>query len=120
MLIFQHTATNLLQFYIPFTALFTHSHGFATHFSTIFQPIAGEHDLIAKNPDAEHTLRSVTKHEAAMEEMKSLVAPELELIESRILAPAKELQTVMKQIRKTITKREHKVSVIVHISGVSC
>ena len=44
------------------------------------------------------------------EELKVSVAPELELIESRIVAPAKELQVVMKQIRKTITKRDHKVS----------
>ncbi|EKM83672.1 hypothetical protein AGABI1DRAFT_66540 [Agaricus bisporus var. burnettii JB137-S8] len=91
------------------TSLFTHGHGFATHFSTIFQPIAGEYDLLGKHSEAEHTIRSVTKHETAMEEMKTLVTPELELIESRILAPAKEVQTIMKQIRKTITKREHKL-----------
>lgn len=90
--------------------LFTHGHNFSTHFLVVFQPIVGEYDLIGKNPDSEQTIRSVTKHEAAMEEMKSLVTPELELIETRILAPAKELQTVMKTIRKTITKREHKVT----------
>lgn len=44
-----------------------------------------------------------------MEEMKGLIGPELELIESRIVGPTKELQAVMKLIRKTITKREHKV-----------
>jgi amphiphysin len=44
-----------------------------------------------------------------MEEMRTLIAPELELIESRIVGPAKEFQTVLKTIRKTITKREHKV-----------
>ncbi|KXN89807.1 hypothetical protein AN958_04811 [Leucoagaricus sp. SymC.cos] len=91
------------------TSLFTHGHGFSTHFSTIFQPIAGEYDLMGKNPDAEQTIRSVTKYEAAMEEMKALVAPELELIESRILGPTKELQAIMKLIRKSITKREHKL-----------
>lgn len=94
---------------LPLAVLFDHGHGFATHFSAIFQPIVGEYDLLGKHPDADHTIRSVPKYEAAMEEMRSLVAPELELIESRILGPAKELQTIMKQIRKTITKREHKV-----------
>lgn len=44
-----------------------------------------------------------------MEEMKTLIAPELELIDSRIMGPTKELQSVMKIIRKTITKRDHKV-----------
>jgi amphiphysin len=92
------------------TALFTYGHGFANHFAVIFQPISGESDLLGKHVDADQTIRSVGNYEAAMEEMNALVAPELELIESRILGPAKELQTVMKQIRKTITKREHKVS----------
>ena len=44
------------------------------------------------------------------EEMKTLIAPELELIDSRIGGPTKELQSVLKIIRKSITKREHKVS----------
>jgi len=89
--------------------LFTHGHGFSTHFAVIFQPIVGEYDLIGKNPNSDQVIRNVNKYEAAMEELKSLVAPELELIESRILGPAKELQTIMKTIRKSITKREHKL-----------
>lgn len=92
------------------SVLFTSGAGFGTHFATLFQPISGEHDLIGKHPDAGHTIRNVTKYEAAMEEMRALIAPELELIESRITGPTKELQSVMKLIRKTITKRDHKVS----------
>ncbi|TFK40932.1 hypothetical protein BDQ12DRAFT_646537 [Crucibulum laeve] len=91
-------------------ALFESGAGFATHFSTLFQPISGEYDLIGKNPDCEHTLRNITKYETAMEEMRALIGPELELIESRILGPAKELQSVMKLIRKSITKRDHKLT----------
>ena len=82
---------------------------FAGHFAVIFQPIAGEYDLIGKHPDAVHTIRNITKYETALQEMKELITPEVELIETRILGPAKELQAVMKTIRKTITKREHKV-----------
>lgn len=76
--------------------------------SVILSPISGEYDLIRKNPESAHTIRSVTKYEEAMLEMKEVVAPELQLIESRIMGPSKELQSVMKVIRKTITKREHK------------
>jgi amphiphysin len=82
---------------------------FAGHFAVIFQPIAGEYDLIGKHPDSEQTIRNITKYETAMQEMKDLITPEVELIETRIAGPAKELQAVMKTIRKTITKREHKV-----------
>jgi len=42
--------------------------------------------------------------------MRSLIGPELELIETRITGPAKELQSIMKLIRKSITKREHKLT----------
>ena len=41
--------------------------------------------------------------------MKSSVVPELELIESRIVGPIKEFQGILKAIRKSITKRGHKV-----------
>lgn len=90
-------------------ALFTAGAGFGTHFATIFRPIASEYDLIGKHPDAVHTVRSVAKYESTMEEMRSLIAPELELIDSRIVGPTKEFQAVLKTIRKTITKRDHKV-----------
>ncbi|KAG6918697.1 hypothetical protein DXG01_012515 [Tephrocybe rancida] len=52
--------------------------------------MAGEYDLIGKHPEADQTVRSATKYETTMEEMRSLVSPELELIESRIVAPLKE------------------------------
>ncbi|KAH9486711.1 Protein hob1 [Psilocybe cubensis] len=92
------------------TNLFTAGAGFATHFTVIFQPIAGEYDLIGKHPEAAHTIRNVTKYETAMQELRELIGPELELIETRISGPAKELQSVMKLIRKTITKRDHKLT----------
>ncbi len=77
--------------------------------SAILSPIQGEYDLIGKHPNSGHTIRSVSKYEQAMLEMEEVVLPELQLIESRVLGPAKELQSVMKAIRKTITKRDHKV-----------
>lgn len=98
---------------MPPPGLFTAGAGFSTHFSTIFHPISGEYDLIGKNPESAHTIKSVTKYETTMEELRSAVGPELELIESRIVGPTKEYQTVMKTIRKTITKRDHKVLAII-------
>lgn len=51
----------------------------------------------------------MTKYETAMEELRTSIGPELDLIESRVVGPVKELQQVMKTIRKSITKRDHKV-----------
>lgn len=90
-------------------AYFDASAGSANHLTVILSPIASEYDLIGKNPNAGHTIRSVSNYEQAMLEIKEVIVPELELIQSRILGPAKELQSVMKTIRKTITKRDHKV-----------
>jgi amphiphysin len=93
------------------TNLFTTGAGFAQHFCTIFHPLSGESDLLRRHPEAEHTVKHVDSYEGVMEELRASVVPELELIESRIIGPIKELQGVMKSIRKTITKREHKVRV---------
>jgi len=89
--------------------LFTAGAGFSTHFSTIFTPIAGEFDLIGKHPEADPTIKNVDKYFAVQEELRTAVSPELELIESRIIAPMKEFREVLKSIRKSITKRDHKV-----------
>ena len=91
-------------------ALFTSGAGFATHFAVIFQPIQGETTITGKYPNADRNLRNVPKYEAIFDEMKTLISPELELIDSRIAGPTKELQSVLRLIRKSITKREHKVS----------
>ncbi|PCH33055.1 BAR-domain-containing protein [Wolfiporia cocos MD-104 SS10] len=91
------------------TNLFSHGAGFAHHFAVIFHPLSGEYDLLGKHPDTEHTIRNVDAYEVALEELKAAIVPELELIESRIIGPVKELQGVMKTIRKTLTKREHKL-----------
>ncbi|TFK76658.1 BAR-domain-containing protein [Pluteus cervinus] len=90
--------------------LFTSGASFATHFSTVFTPIATEYDLIGKHPECGHTIRNVAKYEATMEELRGSVGPELELIDSRIVGPTKEFQGVLKLIRKTITKRDHKLT----------
>ncbi|KZW02672.1 BAR-domain-containing protein [Exidia glandulosa HHB12029] len=90
-------------------ALLTSGHGFAEHFATIFHPIAGEYDLVGKNPAAGLTIKNVDGYQSAMEELKSTLGPELELIESRVVGPVKEYQQVLKQIRKSITKRDHKL-----------
>ncbi|KAF7968100.1 hypothetical protein HWV62_38540 [Athelia sp. TMB] len=90
-------------------ALFTSGAGFATHFAALFNPIAGEYDLIGKHPEADLTVRSVDAYLTTMDNMRATIGPELELIESRISMPLKEFQGILKLIRKSITKREHKL-----------
>ncbi|KAL5534686.1 hypothetical protein ACEPAG_1150 [Sanghuangporus baumii] len=91
------------------THLFTSGQGYAQHFGQIFHPMVGEFDLIGKYPEAQDTIRNVDGYQQLFEELKLNIAPELELIESRIVVPVKELQAIMKSIRKNITKRDHKL-----------
>ncbi|RDX51449.1 BAR-domain-containing protein [Lentinus brumalis] len=91
------------------THLFTNAAEFAEHFATIFRPLGSEYGLESKHPDAQHTIANVDVYTATMEEMRASVVPELELIESRIVGPIKEFQGILKAIRKSITKREHKL-----------
>ncbi|KAN0138495.1 BAR domain containing protein [Lactarius tabidus] len=89
--------------------LFTAGSSFAQHFSILFHPISSEYDLLGKFPEAEHTIKNVDAYQTALEELRTSISPELELIESRVVGPVKELQGVMKSIRKMITKRDHKL-----------
>lgn len=73
--------------------------------------MVGEYDLVGKHPESEHTVRNIDAYESALQELKAAIVPELELIESRIIGPVKEVQNIMKVIRKTMTKREHKVCI---------
>lgn len=97
------------------TNLFTTGAGFSNHFATLFHPLTGEYDILRKHPEAEHTVKHVDQYENIMEELKGAVAPELELIQSRIAGPVKEVQGIMKLIRKSITKRDHKVRFVVSL-----
>ena len=74
--------------------------------------------MLGKHPDAEHTIKNVDAYEEVMEDLRGSIIPELELIEARITGPTKELQVVLKSIRKSITKREHKVR-LYHMCCVS-
>lgn len=55
--------------------------------------------------------KNVDGYEVVLDELKAAVVLELQIIQSIIMDPMKELQTIMKTVGKMITKREHKVCV---------
>jgi len=91
------------------TALLTGANGFGNHLNFIYSPLSGELSLASKYPDAAATIANTPHYAEHLDELRSAVAPELELIESRVVGPVKEFQGVLKVIRKTITKRDHKL-----------
>lgn len=94
-------------------SLLSSSTDFAHGFTTIFSPIGGEshYDFESKFPQAKLTIQHIGEYSASFDELKETIRPEIELIESRVLAPVKELSEYVKKVRKTITKRDHKVGV---------
>ncbi|KAG9314690.1 hypothetical protein JVU11DRAFT_5496 [Chiua virens] len=91
------------------TSLLTGANGFANHFCSIYSPLQGELTTGSNYPDAAATIANTSPYAQHLDELRSAVAPELELIESRVVGPVKEFQGVLKVIRKTITKRDHKL-----------
>ena len=83
---------------------------FVDHFNAIFSPVTGEFDLTRQHPDSSTTFENVAPYQELMAELDLAVQPELELIQSRIIGPLKEFKEVVKAVRKSITKREHKVN----------
>ena len=83
---------------------------FVDHFNALFSPVTGEFDLARQHPDCATTFENAAPYQELMAELDLAVQPELELIQSRIVGPLKEFKEVVKAVRKSITKREHKVS----------
>lgn len=86
--------------------------GFSVAFATIFQPIMNEASLNTAHPEAAMTLKNITIYQDLMAELGEAVQPELDLIENRVVAPLREYQDLLKKVRKTVTKRDHKVSAL--------
>jgi amphiphysin len=95
--------------FFGFVAFFTTGAEHSANFASMFKPLKSEYDLAGKYPDALHTIKNVDAHRDLMEELKGSVQPELELIKGRIMGPTMEFKEVLKSVRKSITKRDHKV-----------
>lgn len=83
---------------------------FTDHFVALFSPVTGEFDLARQHQNSAATFENIVPYQELMTELNLAVQPELELIQSRIVGPLKEFKEVVKAVRKSITKREHKVN----------
>ncbi|KAN0062604.1 BAR adaptor protein Hob1 [Thecaphora frezii] len=82
---------------------------FGRHFDVLFHPMGSEYDLERRHPQSAHTLTNISAYLTHMDELKDTLTPEIELIESRVVAPVNDFIAVLKAIRKNITKRDHKL-----------
>lgn len=87
-----------------------HQIGFSKSIAEIYKPISGrvsdpDSMKIEGNPEGIHACE---EYEAIVLDLKSTLAPELEMIETRIIRPTDELMEIIKLIRKVALKRDHK------------
>ena len=90
--------------------MLNHQIEFSKAMTEIYKPISGR----MSDPDSAHPegnpegIQACEEYEAIVKELQETLAPELEMIDTRVVRPAHELLDVIKVIRKTVVKREHK------------
>lgn len=87
-----------------------HQIEFSKACADIYKPISGRMSdpdsyVVDGNPEG---IRACEEYEAIVQDLKAALQPELEMIDTRIVRPADELLGVIKQVRKTAVKRDHK------------
>ena len=87
-----------------------HQIEFSKACAEVYKPISGnpsDPDSIVQdgNPDG---IRACDEYEALVHELKETLQPELEMIDTRVIRPALEMLEVVKVMRKTAVKRDHK------------
>ncbi|KND88875.1 Regulator of cytoskeleton and endocytosis, partial [Tolypocladium ophioglossoides CBS 100239] len=90
--------------------MLSHQIEFSKAMTEIYKPISGRmSDPDSAKPEGNpEGIRACEEYEAIVKELQETLAPELDMIDARIIRPANELQDVIKVIRKTAVKREHK------------
>lgn len=99
------------KYFEAINGMLNHQILFSKAMTEIYKPISGrmsdpETLKIQGNPEG---VRACEEYEIVVKELQETLQPELEMIESRVIRPADELLDVIKVIRKTALKREHKM-----------
>lgn len=95
---------------IDFTGMLNHQIEFSKAIAEIYKPISGRVSdpnsvVVEGNPEG---IRACEEYENIVRDLLATLQPELEMIETRVIAPADQLLEVIKIIRKVIVKRQHK------------
>ena len=90
--------------------MLNHQIEFSKAMTELYKPISGRASdpstyTIEGNPEG---IRACEEYEVTVGELQEALAPELDMIDSRIISPADQLLEVIKVIRKVGVKRDHK------------
>lgn len=90
--------------------MLNHQIEFSRAVEEVYKPISGrlsDPDSIKPEGNPEG-IEACEQYRAVVQELQETLKPELDMIETRIVAPADELLKIIKAIRKMATKRDHK------------
>lgn len=90
--------------------MLNHQIEFSQAIAEIYKPISGrvsdpDSVIVEGNPEG---IRACEEYEAIVKELLATLQPELEMIETRVIAPADQLLEIIKAIQKGLIKRQHK------------
>ncbi|KAJ5793435.1 hypothetical protein N7457_000034 [Penicillium paradoxum] len=95
---------------LTLAGMLSHQIEFSKAVAEIYKPISGR----ASDPNSyqfegnAEGIQACEEYEVVVRELQEALAPELEMIDSRIISPADQLLEVIKVIRKVAVKRDHK------------
>ncbi|TVY59627.1 Regulator of cytoskeleton and endocytosis [Lachnellula suecica] len=98
------------KYFDAINGMMKHQIEFSQAIAEIYKPISGR----VSDPDAAipegnpEGIEACEEYEAIVKELLATLQPELEMIETRVIRPADELLEIVKVIRKSATKRQHK------------
>ena len=98
------------KYFDAINGMLTHQIEFSQAIAEIYKPISGrvsDPDSVVQEGNPEG-IRACEEYEAIVKELQATLQPELEMIETRVIRPADELLEIVKVIRKSATKRQHK------------
>lgn len=98
------------KYFDAINGMMAHQIEFSKAIGEIYLPISGrvsdpDSAIAEGNPEG---IEACQQYEAIVKDLQATLQPELEMIESRVIRPADELLEVIKIIRKTALKRDHK------------
>ncbi|KAI1350882.1 BAR domain-containing protein [Xylaria sp. FL0043] len=98
------------KYFDAINGMLNHQIEFSKAMTEIYKPISGrvsDPDSLVVHGNVEG-IRACEEYELVVKDLQDTIAPELEMIDTRIVRPANELLDVLKVIRKTAVKRDHK------------
>ncbi|KAJ5668604.1 uncharacterized protein N7477_007174 [Penicillium maclennaniae] len=98
------------KYFQAINGMLNHQIEFSKAIAEIYKPISGRaSDPNSFEDEGNHEgIKACEEYEAIVKDLQEALAPELEMIEARVISPADQLLEVIKVIRKVAVKRDHK------------